>query len=120
MQQVTFLRMQRAAELLSTNNDKIEVIAASVGYQNPFVFSTTFKKWIGWRPSEFRAKQNASAKRKEKQSISISFPFWSHRSQGCFIAPTELHFRHVLEFDPTRPGPLGVTVQIFQRECLAV
>lgn len=64
MQQVTFMRMQRAAELLSTNNDKIEVIAASVGYQNPFVFSTTFKKWIGWRPSEFRAKQNASAKRR--------------------------------------------------------
>ncbi len=24
---------------------------------NPFVFSTTFKKWVGWRPSEYRAKR---------------------------------------------------------------
>jgi AraC-like DNA-binding protein len=53
-QQVTYLRMQRAGELLATTDDKIEAIAAAVGYENPFVFSTTFKKWIGWRPSEFR------------------------------------------------------------------
>ncbi len=57
MQQVTYLRMQRAGELLSTTEDKIEAIATAVGYENPFVFSTTFKKWIGWRPSEFRTQQ---------------------------------------------------------------
>jgi len=28
-----------------------------VGYENPFVFSTTFKKWVGWRPSDYRARQ---------------------------------------------------------------
>ncbi len=58
--QVIFLRMRRAAELLSTTNDKVETIANAVGYQNPFVFSNTFKKWTGWRPSEFpgRAKGN--------------------------------------------------------------
>ncbi len=55
MHQVTFLRMRRAAELLSSTNDKIETIASAVGYQNPFVFSTTFKKWVGWRPSDHRA-----------------------------------------------------------------
>ena len=53
MHQVIFLRMRRAAELLSTTNDKMETIATAVGYQNPFVFSNTFKKWTGWRPSEF-------------------------------------------------------------------
>ncbi|MFA6546918.1 MAG: AraC family transcriptional regulator [Limisphaerales bacterium] len=59
MHQVIFLRMRRAAELLSTTNDKVETIASAVGYQNPFVFSNTFKKWTGWRPSEFpgRAKE---------------------------------------------------------------
>lgn len=57
MHQVTYLRMRRAAELLATTDDKVETIAGAVGYQNPFVFSTTFKKWIGWRPSEHRAKQ---------------------------------------------------------------
>jgi YesN/AraC family two-component response regulator len=56
MHHVTYLRMRRAAELLSATGDKVETIAAKVGYQNPFVFSTTFKKWIGWRPSEQRTK----------------------------------------------------------------
>ena len=57
MQQVISLRMQAAARLLWTTTDKIETIAGAVGYENPFVFSTTFKKWVGWRPSEYRAKQ---------------------------------------------------------------
>ena len=56
MQHVTYLRMKRAGELLASTNDKVETIATAVGYENPFVFSTTFKKWTGWRPSEFRAR----------------------------------------------------------------
>ncbi len=54
MHHVIFLRMQRAAKLLATTNDKVETVAIDVGYENPFVFSTTFKKWVGWRPSEYR------------------------------------------------------------------
>lgn len=54
MQQVTYLRMRHAARLLETTTEKIETIAAAVGYVNPFGFSNTFKKWIGWRPSEYR------------------------------------------------------------------
>ncbi len=57
MNHVIYLRMQLAARLLTTTTDKIETIAHAVGYENPFVFSTTFKKWVGWRPSEYRAKQ---------------------------------------------------------------
>jgi len=56
MHHVTWLRMRKAAELLSTTNLKIETISHEVGYQNPFVFSNTFKKWIGWRPSEHRSR----------------------------------------------------------------
>lgn len=56
MQHVIWLRMRKAAELLATTDLKIETAAHEVGYQNPFVFSNTFKKWIGWRPSEHRAK----------------------------------------------------------------
>jgi AraC-like DNA-binding protein len=48
--------MQLAARLLATTDHKIETIAREAGYENPFVFSTTFKKWIGWRPSEYRAR----------------------------------------------------------------
>jgi transcriptional regulator GlxA family with amidase domain len=54
MHHVTWLRMRKAAELLSTTNLKVETVSHEVGYQNPFVFSNTFKKWIGWRPSEHR------------------------------------------------------------------
>lgn len=53
VQHVTFLRMRRAAELLATTGLKVEVVAHEVGYQNPFVFSTAFKRWTGWRPSDY-------------------------------------------------------------------
>ena len=56
MHHVIFLRMRHAARLLAATDDKIETIAGEVGYANPFVFSTTFKKWVGWRPSEYRAR----------------------------------------------------------------
>ena len=52
-QQLIWLRMRRAAELLRPRNAKIETIAAQVGYQNPFVFSTMFKRIMGWSPSEY-------------------------------------------------------------------
>lgn len=54
MQHVTFLRMQRARDLLSTTDLKVESITRAVGYLNPNTFSNTFKKWVGWRPSEHR------------------------------------------------------------------
>ena len=50
---VIHLRMRRAAELLSTTREKVEHVAQLVGYGNPFVFSTTFKKWYGWSPSRY-------------------------------------------------------------------
>lgn len=54
MQHVTFLRIQRARYLLSTSEDKVEVIARAVGFESVYTFSNTFKKWTGWRPSEHR------------------------------------------------------------------
>ncbi len=54
MQHLTFLRIQRAKTLLSSCDDKIETIARRVGYENPFTFSTLFKKWVGWSPSQYR------------------------------------------------------------------
>jgi AraC-like DNA-binding protein len=54
MQHVTFLRMQASRHLLSTTDEKVETITREVGYSNPHTFSNTFKKWIGWRPSENR------------------------------------------------------------------
>jgi AraC-like DNA-binding protein len=54
LQHLTFLRIQRAQRLLSSTNEKIETIANAVGYESAFTFSNCFKKWVGWRPSEYR------------------------------------------------------------------
>jgi AraC-like DNA-binding protein len=42
---------------LAETDLKLEVIAERVGYANPFVFSNTFKRWTGWRPSLYRNRQ---------------------------------------------------------------
>lgn len=52
-QQLIWLRMRHAAELLKERGSKIETIASRVGYHNPFVFSTTFKRVMGWSPSDY-------------------------------------------------------------------
>lgn len=65
MHQVTYLRMRRAAELLSSTAHTVEAIAQEVGYHNPFVFSNAFTKWIGWRPSEYRKRRLASPERSQ-------------------------------------------------------
>jgi AraC-like DNA-binding protein len=59
-QQLMWLRMRKAAELLMEGNRKIQSIANAVGYQNPFVFSSTFKRMMGWAPSEY-ARRTGSA-----------------------------------------------------------
>ena len=57
IQQLRWLRMQRAAELLISTGFKIEAIAYDVGYQNPVAFSAAFKKEFGSQPSQYRIKQ---------------------------------------------------------------
>ena len=54
--QITALRLQHAATLLTTTSDKVESIAAQVGYKSLFTFSHTFKKFTGSRPSDYRKK----------------------------------------------------------------
>lgn len=57
MEHLTALRMKRATILLMRTNQKIAVIAEDVGYENPFAFSTAFKRVIGVSPLEFSRKQ---------------------------------------------------------------
>jgi len=56
IQQVTQLRMRKAAELLSTTDDTVEAIAGEIGYDSPFTFSNAFLRWTGRRPSKYRSK----------------------------------------------------------------
>lgn len=54
MQQLTFMRMMHAKNLLYQTDHPLEWIAQCVGYESQFSFSNTFFKWIGCRPSELR------------------------------------------------------------------
>jgi AraC-like DNA-binding protein len=55
MQQVTYMRMQRAQTLLESTGDKLNVIAEAVGFSDGLVFSRAFKRWIGVNPRDYRA-----------------------------------------------------------------
>lgn len=54
MQHLTYMRMQRARHLLETTTDKVEVVAADVGYRDGLVFSRAFRRWVGCAPTEYR------------------------------------------------------------------
>ena len=54
MRHVTYLRLRRAASLLASSAQPIDTIARQVGYQNPFAFSTAFKRHLKIPPSAYR------------------------------------------------------------------
>lgn len=55
MRQLTFMRMQRAEELLRGTADPLKQIAARVGYANEFAFSAAFKRHAQRSPRAFRS-----------------------------------------------------------------
>ncbi len=57
VQHVTYIRMQRAQQLLEATDDKIETVAPMVGYENAMVFSRAFKRWVGLTPTEYRSRK---------------------------------------------------------------
>lgn len=54
MRHLTFIRLQRAMNLISTSNDKIETIAKEVGFACIQSFTSAFKERFGSPPSHFR------------------------------------------------------------------
>ena len=60
MEQVTYLRMRRAASLLRLTNQTLDAVAEAVGYGNAFVFSNAFLRVAGLRPGAYRAAATAA------------------------------------------------------------
>ena len=54
VQHVTYIRMQRARQLLETTHDKLDAIADCLGFSDGMTFSRAFKRWVGLTPSEYR------------------------------------------------------------------
>jgi AraC-like DNA-binding protein len=57
MQHLTCLRMELARRLLEQENDKLEVVAANVGYANAEIFSRVFRRWVGVAPGVYRGRR---------------------------------------------------------------
>ncbi|HWS42936.1 MAG TPA: response regulator [Pseudoflavonifractor sp.] len=54
VQYLTDVRMEKAAELLRTTDDKTYVVAQKAGYDEPNYFSYVFKRKFGVSPSQYR------------------------------------------------------------------
>ncbi|WP_428243180.1 helix-turn-helix transcriptional regulator [Gynuella sp.] len=59
MQQLTWLRMEKAKQLLLQTEWSIQEIASRIGYADAFNFSTRFKKSVGVAPSHYRVLKGA-------------------------------------------------------------
>ncbi|MNI37916.1 HTH-type transcriptional regulator YesS [compost metagenome] len=51
---VNRIRMDKAAYLLKSSQDKIYEIATQLSYQRPHSFNHAFKKYFGLTPQEYR------------------------------------------------------------------
>ena len=54
---LTKLRMEKAAELLSTGKYKVREVAEMTGYSDAFYFSKVLKKYLGVTPARFLQEQ---------------------------------------------------------------
>jgi len=54
VEHVTYMRIQRAQELLATTDEKLDAIAPQVGYHSAVVFSRAFARCTGMTPSQYR------------------------------------------------------------------
>jgi AraC-like DNA-binding protein len=52
--------MQRAMRLLAETQQRLEAVAAEVGYGDAFSFSKVFKRTVGVSPKAFRLQDTAS------------------------------------------------------------
>lgn len=57
LEYVTNLRMEKAKELLLSENHSMKEICSAVGYSDPNYFSRIFKKNIGVTPTEYRERE---------------------------------------------------------------
>lgn len=59
MRALAELRLERASALLRDGEDKVCVVAISVGYESEFAFSRAFKRAFGVAPAHYRQQLRA-------------------------------------------------------------
>lgn len=60
MEHVTYMRIQRAQEILEHSNAKLDAIAPQVGYGSAVVFSRAFQRCVGLTPTEYRERRTTA------------------------------------------------------------
>jgi AraC-like DNA-binding protein len=68
MEHVTYMRMQRAQELLETSDEKLDAIAPLVGYHSAVVFSRAFVRVVGVTPTEYRERADPNRDNRRAQT----------------------------------------------------
>jgi len=54
MRRLTGLRLAQAAGILRATELPVATVATTVGYRNPYAFSTAFRRWAGVSPDRWR------------------------------------------------------------------
>jgi AraC-like DNA-binding protein len=57
IQHFIHLKMQHACQLLDAGDEPVKVVAARLGYDDPYYFSRLFRRVIGLSPQQYRARQ---------------------------------------------------------------
>jgi AraC-like DNA-binding protein len=55
MDQLAYMRIQRAKELLEQTDEKVEQVARDVGFRSGTAFSRSFSRYVGVPPAQYRA-----------------------------------------------------------------
>jgi AraC family transcriptional regulator of adaptative response / methylphosphotriester-DNA alkyltransferase methyltransferase len=58
---LTYVRMHKAAELLTTRGLTVREVAHRVGYRQPAQFAKAFRRQLGVAPSDYRASASLSS-----------------------------------------------------------
>ena len=66
---ISRLRLERAARILQTSNNTLEIIADRTGYQTAYSLSKAFKKHFGISPSAFRNIENFFSQNTRKEKL---------------------------------------------------
>ena len=74
MHHLAVMRMRRAGMLLESTEQKIGAIAAAVGYDNAFAFSTAFKRHIGLSPAAYRIHRRNERRPKDATRTRLGRP----------------------------------------------
>ncbi len=68
-QYLTNFCMTRATELLTLNNEPVEIVARKCGYSNPVAFSALFRKRMGMSPTQYRNQLSAAYRDRLKREL---------------------------------------------------